>query len=65
MEGRSHFDVKNLASTHGLKPIGATFFRQQWDESVSKIYAEVLKQHEPVYGKPPKVERYIQRTVYY
>lgn len=65
VESRDHFDAKALAATHGLKATGATFFRQLWDESVSKIYSEILKQHEPIYGKSPKVDRYIQRTVYY
>lgn len=65
VEGRNHFDAKKLANAHGLKPTGATFFRQEWDDSVSKIYSEILKQDEPIYGKPPKEQRYIQRTVYY
>jgi large subunit ribosomal protein L35 len=62
---RDGFDVKSLAQQYGLKPTGATFFRQEWDQSVSKIYEQVLKTQEPVYGKPPKVQRYIQRAVYY
>ncbi|KAI8084411.1 phosphatidylethanolamine-binding protein [Gilbertella persicaria] len=65
VDSRDHFDVKSLAQAHGLKVTGATFFRQEWDESVSKIYSQILKENEPVYGKPPKVQRYIQRTVYY
>lgn len=65
VEGRNHFDAKKLANAYGLKPTGATFFRQEWDDSVSKIYSEVLKQDEPIYGKPPKEQRYIQKTVYY
>ena len=65
VDSRDQFDVKGLAETHGLQVSGATFFRQVWNESVSKIYSEILKEHEPVYGKPPKTQRYIQRTVYY
>ncbi|KAI8367400.1 phosphatidylethanolamine-binding protein [Choanephora cucurbitarum] len=65
VDSRDQFDVKGLAETHGLQVSGATFFRQVWNESVSKIYNEILKEHEPVYGKPPKAQRYIQRTVYY
>ncbi|KAI7896838.1 phosphatidylethanolamine-binding protein [Mucor mucedo] len=65
VEGRGNFDVKNLAKAHGLNVTGATFFRGEWDETVSKIYSEILKSNEPNYGKPPKVQRYIQRTVYY
>ncbi|KAI7907827.1 phosphatidylethanolamine-binding protein [Cokeromyces recurvatus] len=65
VNSRDHFDVKGLVQSYALKTTGATFFRQVWDEQVSKIYNEILKQNEPIYGKPPKVERYIQRTVYY
>ncbi|CAO3650869.1 unnamed protein product [Mucor hiemalis] len=65
VEGRDQFDVKSLAQSYGLKVTGATFFRQEWDNSVSNIYNDILKQTEPIYGKPPKVQRYIQRTVYY
>ena len=65
VESRDNFDIKSLAQTHQLKVTGATFFREEWDESVSKIYNEIIKQSEPIYGKPPKVQRYIQRAVYY
>lgn len=65
VESRSGFDVKELAQKYGLKPTGATFFREEWDENVSRIYSEILKTNEPIYGKPPKVQRYIQRAVYY
>ncbi|KAI8355153.1 phosphatidylethanolamine-binding protein [Blakeslea trispora] len=65
VDSRDQFDVKGLAQAHGLQVSGATFFRQVWNESVSKIYSDILKEHEPIYGKPPKVQRYIQRTVYY
>lgn len=65
VEGRDQFDVKSVAQTYGLKATGATFFREEWDNSVSNIYKDILKQTEPIYGKPPKVQRYIQRTVYY
>ncbi|GAA5808411.1 hypothetical protein MFLAVUS_011384 [Mucor flavus] len=65
VEGRDQFDVKSLAKAYNLKPTGATFFRGEWNENVSKIYNEILKQEEPIYGRPPKVQRYIQRTVYY
>lgn len=42
VDGRDGFDVKLLAQSVGLKPTGATFFREEWDDSVSKIYSEVL-----------------------
>lgn len=64
VDSRDTFDVKNLAQSLGLKATGATFFREEWDEYVSKIYSDVLKTHEPIYGKPPRVHRVIQKTVF-
>ncbi|KAI8990113.1 phosphatidylethanolamine-binding protein [Pilobolus umbonatus] len=65
VESRDKFDLKDFIQSHNLKPLGATFFREKWDENVSKIYSDILKQDEPIYGKPPKEQRYIQRTTYY
>ncbi|KAI8885175.1 PEBP-like protein [Backusella circina FSU 941] len=65
LKERDGFNVKALEKTHNLTVSGSTFFRQVWDESVTKIYNDILKQPEPVYGKPPKEQRYIQRAVYY
>lgn len=39
---REAFDVKALAQSYGLKPTGASFFREVWDETVSKIYSEII-----------------------
>ncbi|ORZ17121.1 phosphatidylethanolamine-binding protein [Absidia repens] len=64
MDQRHGFDAKAFAKEHGLTVRGITFFRQKWNESVSKIYSDILETKEPVYGKPPKPERYIQRTMY-
>ncbi|KAI9267450.1 phosphatidylethanolamine-binding protein, partial [Sporodiniella umbellata] len=64
VESRDGFDVKHTAQTLGLKPVGATFFREEWDEYVSKIYNDVLQTHEPIYGKPPRVSRIIGKTVF-
>ncbi|KAI8065660.1 phosphatidylethanolamine-binding protein [Gongronella butleri] len=61
---RLGFDTKAFAQQHGLVARGANFVRQQWDESVSAIYKDILGIHEPIYGKPPKPERYIQRQMY-
>ncbi|KAI8142440.1 phosphatidylethanolamine-binding protein, partial [Fennellomyces sp. T-0311] len=65
VESREAFDIKALAQAHGLEPRGVSFFRQVWDETVSSIYNDILHTHEPVYGKPPKPQRYIRRAVYY
>ncbi|CEI96018.1 hypothetical protein RMCBS344292_10189 [Rhizopus microsporus] len=61
---REAFDVKALAQSYGLKPTGASFFREEWDETVSKIYSEIMKTHEPIYGKPPKTHLVIQKSVF-
>ncbi|KAI8081509.1 phosphatidylethanolamine-binding protein [Halteromyces radiatus] len=61
---RDGFDAKTFAKEHGLTVRGVTFFRQKWNESVSKIYSDILGIKEPIYGKPPKPERIIQRTMY-
>ncbi|KAI9008458.1 phosphatidylethanolamine-binding protein, partial [Phycomyces nitens] len=65
VSGRDHFDVKALAETYNLSVSGASFFRQEWNPTVSKIYEEVLGTQEPVYGKPPKIQNYIKRTTYF
>ncbi|KAI9267980.1 phosphatidylethanolamine-binding protein [Phascolomyces articulosus] len=64
VDKREGFDAKAIAQTHGLQPCGVSFFRQVWDETVSSIYSNVLRIPEPVYGKPPKPQRYIRRAVY-
>ena len=46
VDQRDAFDVKALAQAHGLEPRGVSFFRQVWDESVSKIYSDVLRKLE-------------------
>ncbi|KAF7731638.1 hypothetical protein EC973_008807 [Apophysomyces ossiformis] len=65
LEKRDAFDTKALAQAHGLNISGVSFFREEWDATVSKIYQEILGSNEPIYGKPPKPERYIQRVTYY
>ncbi|KAJ8652765.1 hypothetical protein O0I10_011570 [Lichtheimia ornata] len=65
VEGRDAFDVKGLVERHGLQARGVSFFRQVWDETVSQIYSDILNTSEPIYGKPPRTDRYIRRAVYY
>ncbi|CAO3626894.1 unnamed protein product [Cunninghamella blakesleeana] len=62
---RDHFDVKSFAKQNELNVRGIHFFRQKWDESVSNIYKDILQIKEPIYGKPPRQEPYIQRTMYF
>ncbi|KAI7865292.1 phosphatidylethanolamine-binding protein [Spinellus fusiger] len=61
---REHFDAKAFASNNHLTATGLSFFREEWDASVSTIYKDILGTNEPVYGKPPKPQRYIQRSNY-
>ncbi|KAG2218715.1 hypothetical protein INT45_002423 [Circinella minor] len=64
VDKREGFDAKSIAAQHNLQPRGVSFFRQVWDETVTSIYNDVLRIPEPVYGKPPKPQRYIRRAVY-
>ncbi|KAF9205772.1 hypothetical protein BGZ49_003529 [Haplosporangium sp. Z 27] len=54
--------LQELCSKYNLGVKGLTFFRQVWDKDVSKIYTDVLKQSEPVYGKPIKVDELLDET---
>ncbi|KAG0173172.1 hypothetical protein DFQ28_010853 [Apophysomyces sp. BC1034] len=65
LEKRDAFDTKTLAQAHGLNISGVSFFREEWDAAVSNIYQDILRVNEPVYGKPPKLQRYIQRATYF
>ncbi|CAM0141336.1 mitochondrial 54S ribosomal protein YmL35 [Umbelopsis sp. WA50703] len=51
------FDTRQLIQQHQLVPRGISFFREVWDEDVSRIYTDILKEREPIYGKPPKAKR--------
>ena len=37
----------------------ASMWRAVWDEDTSKVYNEILKTHEPIYGIPKKISRYL------
>ncbi|EKM60509.1 uncharacterized protein PHACADRAFT_246507 [Phanerochaete carnosa HHB-10118-sp] len=61
MQERLGFSYREFAARHGLdatKGGGVFMWREVWDETVSKIYADVLKTEEPVYGKVPKPDPY-------
>ncbi|KAF9456690.1 phosphatidylethanolamine-binding protein [Collybia nuda] len=67
---RRDFDVRMFTRRWGLdatKGGGAHMWREVWSEGVSKIYAEVLKEDEPRYGRPPKADPYaaLKRTKRY
>lgn len=40
---REHFQSREFAREHGLTARGVHFYRQVWDETVSKVYADVLR----------------------
>ena len=43
--------TSSLIEKHSLKPVGFSFFRAQWDPTVSDIYRDVLKQKEPIWSE--------------
>jgi large subunit ribosomal protein L35 len=53
------FDTRSFIQQHQLSPRGISFFREVWNEDVSRIYADILKEREPVFGKPPKASKYL------
>ncbi|KAH8101535.1 PEBP-like protein [Cristinia sonorae] len=58
---RLGFDYRDFAATYGLDASqggGAHMWREVWDETVTKIYQDVLKTEEPVFGRMPKVDYY-------
>ncbi|KAJ2781981.1 mitochondrial 54S ribosomal protein YmL35 [Coemansia javaensis] len=44
--------VRDFVAEHGLRPVGLSFFRAAWNESVDDVYRDVLGQHAPRYGAP-------------
>ncbi|CCM06355.1 uncharacterized protein FIBRA_08612 [Fibroporia radiculosa] len=58
---RLGFDFREFARQYGLdgsKGGGAHMWREVWDETVSKIYSDVLKTGEPKFGRAPKPDLY-------
>lgn len=58
---RLGFDFRAFAGQFGLdgsRGGGAHMWREVWDETVSKIYTDVLKTAEPRFGRPPKDDPY-------
>jgi hypothetical protein len=37
---RAHFKARQLASEHGLTPVGLNMFQAQYDDYVPKLYAQ-------------------------
>ncbi|KAK4046927.1 hypothetical protein OIV83_005718 [Microbotryomycetes sp. JL201] len=55
---RTGFSVRQFVQDNGLEPVGITFTRQIWDESVTAIYKNILGAPEPKYGKPPRLDAF-------
>jgi len=60
---RVGFDLRAFCAKHGFDPSkgGAVhMWREVWDETVSDIYTHTLRQPEPRYGLPPRVDPYAE-----
>ncbi|THH30397.1 hypothetical protein EUX98_g3788 [Antrodiella citrinella] len=60
-EERLGFNYREFAETYGLdasKGGAAHMWREVWDETVSKLYQDVLHAEEPVFGRMPTPDRY-------
>ncbi|KAG6901576.1 hypothetical protein C0995_010305 [Termitomyces sp. Mi166 len=60
---RADFDVRAFVQRWGLDTVpggGAHMWREEWNQRVSKIYRNVLKEPEPRYGRPPKEDPYLE-----
>ncbi|CAG8521210.1 19776_t:CDS:10 [Dentiscutata erythropus] len=55
-------NVREFVNQYNLILRGATFFREVWDKDVSSIYKNQLGISEPIYGKPPKIDHYLDAT---
>ncbi|KAJ2759562.1 mitochondrial 54S ribosomal protein YmL35 [Coemansia nantahalensis] len=44
--------VRELVEAHGLRPVGLSFVRAAWNESVDSVYRDVLGQPAPRFGAP-------------
>ncbi|ORX64723.1 PEBP-like protein [Linderina pennispora] len=45
--------LREFAKQHHLRPVGLSFFRANWNESVDEVYRDVLKLAPPSYGQMP------------
>ncbi|KAG5638189.1 hypothetical protein H0H81_001391 [Sphagnurus paluster] len=62
-EARRDFDVRAFMRRWGLDGAqggGAHMWREVWNEKVSSIYRNVLKEPEPRYGRAPKADPYAE-----
>lgn len=49
-------DIRKITNDNNMKCKGITFFISKWDDVVSQIYKEILKEDEPVYGDHPIID---------
>ncbi|KAG9314739.1 phosphatidylethanolamine-binding protein [Chiua virens] len=61
MDQRLGFSVREFMAKYNLDPStggGAHMWRGEWNQTVSRIHRDLLKTEEPIYGRPPKPDRY-------
>jgi len=61
MDQRLGFSLRAFMDQYDLDPStggGIHMWRGEWNPAVSRIYRDLLKTEEPVYGRPPKPDRY-------
>lgn len=52
-----HMVLREFAAQYDLHPVGISFFRANWDESVDEVYRDVLQQTPPEYGEMPPMRK--------
>ncbi|KAJ1918935.1 mitochondrial 54S ribosomal protein YmL35 [Mycoemilia scoparia] len=55
--------LRTLASELSLRPVGVSFFRSEWNETVDEVYRQHLGLEPPVYGPAPAATRFDEGTV--
>ncbi|KAI8326170.1 PEBP-like protein [Martensiomyces pterosporus] len=46
--------LRDFAAQNELRPVGISFFRANWNESVDEVYRDILKLPVPSYGQMPR-----------
>ncbi|OMH84271.1 39S ribosomal protein L38, mitochondrial [Zancudomyces culisetae] len=45
-------DLRKISEEFGLLPVGVSFYRSEWNESVDSVYTDILGQDSPRFGAP-------------
>ncbi|KAJ1725428.1 mitochondrial 54S ribosomal protein YmL35 [Coemansia erecta] len=51
--------LHEFATKHSLRPVGISFFRATWNESVDEVYRDILNLPPPSFGSMPKPHKNI------